>query len=74
MTILAIVLALLLGFACGMLFQMTRVRPITDEPSIPYKRVRVTMPRMNFGDQLDPVLPEGTKRKLFKGQEVMDDE
>lgn len=44
-----------------------------EEPQTPYQKVKIVKPKLNFLDQLDPVMPEGTRRGPIKEKEVDDE-
>jgi hypothetical protein len=51
----------MLGYTKGRLYEIERNKP-QEETETPWKRHKIKIPKVNFADQLDPIVPEGTKR------------
>ena len=59
------------GFGWGAWYERRKMEPIKEtEEETPYKKVRRYVPKFNFGDQLDPIVPENTKRPGYVEKEV----
>ena len=60
------------GLAWGILFEKKQSKICSKDEEIPYKKVKRVVPKFNFGDQLDPIVPENTKRPAFAVKEAGD--
>ena len=68
-----IILSFSTGFLLGKVIEARKVVPDSEKPeNTPYKKVRSRIPRVNFGDQLDPIVPEATKRLDIEVKEEVD--
>ena len=68
-----IILSFATGYLLGRMIESRKVVPDSEKPeNTPYKKVRNRIPRVNFGDQLDPIVPEATKRLDVEVKEEVD--
>lgn len=59
------------GFGWGAWYERRKMEPTKEtEVETPYKRVKRYAPKFNFSDQLDPIVPENTKRPGYVEKEV----
>jgi hypothetical protein len=74
MCILWISMSLVLGFIVGRQYELDKARKSDKDeqvaPPTPYKRTRPTVPRYNFGNPMDPIIPEPTLRPLAELEDV----
>lgn len=68
-----IILSFSTGYLLGSMIEARKAVPEIEKPeNTPYKKVRSRIPRVNFGDQLDPIVPEATKRLDIEVKEEVD--
>lgn len=76
---LLLLVVFLLGICLGILYEKQEsAKKVVEEPMVPrteWKRTRVASKKVDFGNQLDPISPEVTRRNPYKNEkEVEDDE